>query len=81
MKRIVVGISGASGVIYGVRALALLRQMSIETHLVMSRAARLTLAQETDFKVADVEAMAFIGLRILNPRCLVVTFMLFAKAW
>jgi 4-hydroxy-3-polyprenylbenzoate decarboxylase len=57
-RRIVVGISGASGVTYGVRALALLRQLSVETHLVMSRAAKLTLSQETDLKVADVEAMA-----------------------
>jgi 4-hydroxy-3-polyprenylbenzoate decarboxylase len=57
-SRIVVGISGASGVIYGVRALALLRELSVETHLVMSRAAKLTLSQETDLKVADVEAMA-----------------------
>jgi 4-hydroxy-3-polyprenylbenzoate decarboxylase len=62
-SRIVVGISGASGVIYGVRALALLRELSVETHLVMSRAAKLTLSQETDLKVADVEAMADVGQR------------------
>jgi 4-hydroxy-3-polyprenylbenzoate decarboxylase len=58
VKRIVVGISGASGAIYGVRALELLREMSVETHLVMSRAAKLTLTQETELKVADVEALA-----------------------
>jgi 4-hydroxy-3-polyprenylbenzoate decarboxylase len=58
MKRLVVGISGASGVIYGVRALELLRAAGIETHLVMSRAAQITLAHETDLKVADVEALA-----------------------
>jgi 4-hydroxy-3-polyprenylbenzoate decarboxylase len=58
MKRIVVGISGASGVIYGVRALEWLRKAGIETHLVMSRPAKITLAHETDLKVADVEALA-----------------------
>lgn len=57
-KRIIVGISGASGVIYGIRLLEILRDLDIETHLVMSRAAQITLAMETDFKVADVEALA-----------------------
>ena len=56
--RLVVGISGASGVIYGVRALVRLREAGIETHLVMTRAAKITLAHETDLKVADVEALA-----------------------
>jgi flavin prenyltransferase len=54
----VVGISGASGVIYGVRALEMLRALEIETHLIISRAAQITLAHETDFKVAAVEALA-----------------------
>jgi flavin prenyltransferase len=58
MKRLVVGISGASGVIYGVRALQRLRDAGIETHLVMTRAAKITLAHETDMKVAEVEALA-----------------------
>ncbi|MFG1211160.1 UbiX family flavin prenyltransferase [Xanthobacter flavus] len=57
-KRLVVGISGASGVIYGVRMLELLRAAGIETHLVMSRTAEITLAHETDRKVADVKALA-----------------------
>lgn len=57
-QRLVVGISGASGVIYGVRALERLRQAGVETHLVMSRAAKVTLAHEIDLKVADVEALA-----------------------
>lgn len=57
-KRIIVGISGASGVIYGIRLLEILRDLDIETHLVMSRAAQITLAMETDLKVADVEALA-----------------------
>jgi 4-hydroxy-3-polyprenylbenzoate decarboxylase len=54
----VVGISGASGVIYGVRALEMLRALGIETHLIISRAAQITLAHETDLKVAAVEALA-----------------------
>lgn len=57
-QRLVVGISGASGVIYGVRLLQLLRGTPIETHLIMSQAARVTLAHETDLKVADVEVLA-----------------------
>ncbi|MEK9719733.1 MAG: UbiX family flavin prenyltransferase [Quisquiliibacterium sp.] len=57
-RRLIVGIAGASGVIYGVRALELLREAGIETHLVMSRAAELTLACETKLKPRDVEALA-----------------------
>lgn len=56
--RLVIGISGASGTIYGVRLLELLQGTGIETHLVMSRSARVTLAYETDYKVADVEKLA-----------------------
>lgn len=55
---IIVGISGASGAIYGVRLLELLKGADIETHLIMSRAAQVTLAYETDLKVADVEKLA-----------------------
>jgi 4-hydroxy-3-polyprenylbenzoate decarboxylase len=62
--RLIVGIAGASGAIYGVRALELLRAAGIETHLVMSRAARITLAHETDYKPADVEALADVSYRI-----------------
>ena len=58
MQRLVVGISGASGVIYGVRLLKILSQFPIETHLVMTRAAEVTLAHETTLKVAEVQAMA-----------------------
>ena len=57
-KRLIVGISGASGAIYGVRLLELLKDSEIETHLIISRAAQMTLATETSFKVADVEALA-----------------------
>ncbi|MDB5550417.1 MAG: putative aromatic acid decarboxylase [Rhizobium sp.] len=56
--RLIVGISGASGAIYGVRLLELLRDRDVETHLIMSRAAQITLAYETNLKVADVERLA-----------------------
>lgn len=56
--RFIVGISGASGVIYGIRMLRLLRQLDIETHLVMSKSAQVTLAHETDLSVSDVRALA-----------------------
>ena len=56
--RLIVGISGASGVILGVRALEAARRIGVETHLVMTKAAELTLAYETDLKVADVHALA-----------------------
>jgi len=57
-KRLIVGISGASGVVYGVRMLEVLRGSGIETHLVMTRSAEMTLAYETKLKVADVHALA-----------------------
>ena len=53
-----VGITGASGAIYGIRLLELLRDYGAETHLVMSKAAQVTLACETTLKVADVEKLA-----------------------
>jgi 4-hydroxy-3-polyprenylbenzoate decarboxylase len=56
--RLVVGISGASGVILGIRLLEVLQPMEIETHLVLSPAARITIAQETEWKVSDVIALA-----------------------
>lgn len=56
--RLIVGISGASGVIYGVRLLQALKPLPVEIHLVMSRTAEITLAHETDFKVRQVQALA-----------------------
>ncbi|HWL42119.1 MAG TPA: UbiX family flavin prenyltransferase [Ilumatobacter sp.] len=57
--RIVIGISGASGAIYGVRLLEVLAAHSdVETHLVVSRSARLTIPAETDRSIADVESLA-----------------------
>jgi len=57
-QRIIVGISGASGVIYGVRLLQILQSLPVETHLVMSKSAEVTLAYETDMKVAQIKALA-----------------------
>jgi 4-hydroxy-3-polyprenylbenzoate decarboxylase len=57
-RRLVVGISGASGVIYGVRLLQLLQDTDIETHLVMTKSAEMTLAYETDLKAKDIRALA-----------------------
>ena len=57
-RRLVVGICGASGVIYGVRLLEVLKGTGLETHLVMSKSAELTLAHETDWKPAAVKALA-----------------------
>jgi 4-hydroxy-3-polyprenylbenzoate decarboxylase len=56
--RLVVGISGASGIVYGLRTLDACRDLGVETHLVMSRAAALTLSQETGLSAADVNAKA-----------------------
>ena len=59
MKRLIVGLSGASGAIYGVRLLQVLRNVAdVETHLVMSQAARQTLSLETDLSLRDVQALA-----------------------
>jgi 4-hydroxy-3-polyprenylbenzoate decarboxylase len=57
-KRLIIGISGASGTIYGVRLLQMLRKADIESHLVMSKSAEMTIAYETDFKPKDVRALA-----------------------
>ncbi|MBS9430244.1 3-octaprenyl-4-hydroxybenzoate carboxy-lyase [Photorhabdus luminescens] len=59
MKRLIVGLTGASGAIYGVRLLQVLQPVEgIETHLVISRSARQTLALETDYSLRDVQALA-----------------------
>jgi 4-hydroxy-3-polyprenylbenzoate decarboxylase len=57
-ERLIIGISGASGVVYGVKALELLKAGAVETHLVMSRSAELTLAYETRLKLKAVHALA-----------------------
>lgn len=57
-RRLLIGISGASGAIYGIRLLQLLKRSDIETHLVVSRAARIAISYETDMSGKDVEALA-----------------------
>ena len=57
-KRIIVGISGASGIIYGITALRLLAELGVETHLVMSKSAILTLSHESDMKYAELCSLA-----------------------
>src|SRR5579871_4211963 len=59
--RLIVGISGASGTIYGVRLLEMLRMTEVETHLVMSKSAEMTLVYETDLKPKDVRALASVN--------------------
>ncbi len=58
IKRLIVAITGASGTIYGIRTLELLRLLSFETHLILSSTARLIIMKETTHQVADVESMA-----------------------
>lgn len=57
-NRIIVGISGASGIVYGVRMLEALKHAGVETHLVVSKAAEMTLAYELDIKAKDLREMA-----------------------
>jgi len=59
--RVIIALTGASGAVLGIRALERLRTLGIETHLVLSAAARITIAQETDRKVSDVLALAHVS--------------------
>lgn len=61
--RLVVGLSGASGVVYGLRVLDACRELGVETHLVLTKAAALTIGQETGLTVADVQARADVSHR------------------
>jgi 4-hydroxy-3-polyprenylbenzoate decarboxylase len=65
-RRLIVGITGASGAIYGVRLLRLLQAAGIETHLVISRSAKITLAKELDTSVAEVTALADVVHQVDN---------------
>jgi 4-hydroxy-3-polyprenylbenzoate decarboxylase len=59
MKRLIVAITGASGVIYGIRALEILRKLKdIETHVILSPSAARTMAEETDYSIDQVRALA-----------------------
>jgi 4-hydroxy-3-polyprenylbenzoate decarboxylase len=57
-ERLIIGISGASGIVYGIEALRQLRTLGVETHLVASKSAILTLTHETGMKLADLTALA-----------------------
>ncbi len=63
-RRLIVGISGASGITYGVRALEALRELGVESHLVVTRAALLTLSQETDLSADDLMGRADVAHRL-----------------
>ncbi|WWO99607.1 MAG: UbiX family flavin prenyltransferase [Candidatus Dasytiphilus stammeri] len=67
MKRLIIGISGASGIIYGVRILQLLQEIEeVETHLVMSLAARKTLTIETEYTLSEIKLLADIVHDVRN---------------
>ena len=57
-QKVIVAISGASGALFGITALQILKNMGIETHLILSQAGELTIAYETGYKTADVKNMA-----------------------
>lgn len=57
-RRLIVGITGATGIVFGIRALEVLREMDIETHLVVSRAGEITRAYETKVSKDDLHALA-----------------------
>ncbi|MFV0276125.1 MAG: UbiX family flavin prenyltransferase [Parahaliea sp.] len=65
-QRLIIGISGASGTLYGVRALQLLREAGVETHLVISPSARLTAHHELDMAMEAVEALASVVYPVKN---------------
>ena len=63
-ERLVVGITGASGVIYGLRALAALKDLGVESHLVLSRSAALTLKQEAGLAPSDLAPRATVAYQV-----------------
>lgn len=65
-RRLIVGISGASGIAYGVTALRILQKLGVETHLVMTRSAVITLAQELSLKVKQIHELASVVHHIDN---------------
>lgn len=62
--RLVIGISGASGAIYGIRLLEILRRLPVESHLTITRAAEIAVAHETGRKISEVKALADVCHRI-----------------
>jgi 4-hydroxy-3-polyprenylbenzoate decarboxylase len=63
-QRLIVGITGASGAVYGVTALKALRELGVETHLIVSRSGQITLAHETAVKISELGALADVVYRI-----------------
>ncbi len=63
-SRLIVGISGASGVAYGLRALDACRDLGVESHLILSKAAALTIAQETNLSLSDVQSRADVNYKV-----------------
>jgi 4-hydroxy-3-polyprenylbenzoate decarboxylase len=66
VKRLIVGISGATGAIYGIRLLEVLAKSDVETHLVITEAAQKTILMETDWKVEKVKSLARVAYDIQN---------------
>ena len=64
MKKLIVGISGATGAIYGIRLLQTLSKSDVETHLVITEAAENTIRMETDWKVEDIKSLAKVAYDI-----------------
>jgi flavin prenyltransferase len=62
--RLIIGISGASGVAYGLRALDACRDLGVESHLILSKAAALTIAQETNLSLSDVQSRADVNYKV-----------------
>jgi 4-hydroxy-3-polyprenylbenzoate decarboxylase len=63
-QRLIVGITGASGAVYGVTALKALREIGVETHLIVSRSGQITLAHETAVKISELGTLADVVYRI-----------------
>ena len=69
VKKIIVSITGASGAIYGIRLLEILKKCEIETHLIISRSANLTIATETSFSINDIKKLANINNNGIDICC------------
>jgi 4-hydroxy-3-polyprenylbenzoate decarboxylase len=65
-RRLVVAITGATGIAYGVRALEIAREAGVETHLVMTQPAALTTTQETDLRALDIASLADVTHKVTN---------------